>query len=151
MSLFKFPPLFFFSEAESSDPRSTHPPDPSPPSGQLSPQSLGSTNADSGTEYLSDSTTDSLDVTMSLCGRGDISQISKGKERDRHARHFCWLLSFCFCCIVLCSSTHSEILLVHTPALNNRILNIKCILFGCDFVVSCSILFSAKTKKAALS
>ncbi len=66
-----------FSETESSDLRSTHGPDPSPPSGQLS---LGSTNADSGTEYLSDSTTDTLDVTMSLCGRGDISQISKGKE-----------------------------------------------------------------------
>ncbi|KAL1273397.1 hypothetical protein QQF64_029259 [Cirrhinus molitorella] len=65
------------SEAESSS--STHQPDPSPPSGQLSPQSLGSANADSGTEYLSDSTTDTLDVTMSLCGRGDISQISKEK------------------------------------------------------------------------
>uniref|UniRef100_A0A673M3Z8 phosphatidate phosphatase n=1 Tax=Sinocyclocheilus rhinocerous TaxID=307959 RepID=A0A673M3Z8_9TELE len=64
------------SETESSDLRSTHGPDPSPPSGQLSPQSLGSTNADSGTEYLSDSTTDTLDVTMSLCGRGDISQIT---------------------------------------------------------------------------
>ncbi|TRY58610.1 hypothetical protein DNTS_007610 [Danionella cerebrum] len=45
----------------------------------LDPESLGSINADSGTEYLSDSTTDSLDVTMSLCGRGDISQISKEK------------------------------------------------------------------------
>ncbi|XP_016424420.1 phosphatidate phosphatase LPIN2-like [Sinocyclocheilus rhinocerous] len=62
----------------------TESPDPSPPSGQLSSQSLGSANADSGTEYLSDSTTDTLDVTMSLCGRGDISQISKA------------LWSFCF-------------------------------------------------------
>lgn len=51
------------------------PPEPSPPS----PQSLNSGNVDSGTEYLSDSTTDALDVTMSLCGRGDISQISKDK------------------------------------------------------------------------
>lgn len=67
------------SEAESSDLRSSHGPDPSPPSGQMSPQSQGSANADSGTEYLSDSTSDSLDVTMSLCGRGDISQISKEK------------------------------------------------------------------------
>uniref|UniRef100_A0A672KSP2 phosphatidate phosphatase n=1 Tax=Sinocyclocheilus grahami TaxID=75366 RepID=A0A672KSP2_SINGR len=67
------------SETESSDLRSAHGPDASPPSGQLSPQSLGSANADSGTEYLSDSTTDTLDVTMSLCGRGDISQISKEK------------------------------------------------------------------------
>ncbi|KAK9973098.1 hypothetical protein ABG768_023845 [Culter alburnus] len=75
------------SEAESSDPRSTHPPDPSPPSGQLSPQSLGSTNADSGTEYLSDSTTDSLDVTMSLCGRGDISQISKEKFTEHLVKY----------------------------------------------------------------
>uniref|UniRef100_A0A8B9LIH7 phosphatidate phosphatase n=1 Tax=Astyanax mexicanus TaxID=7994 RepID=A0A8B9LIH7_ASTMX len=40
----------------------------SPQSGQQSPQFLGSGNVDSGTEYLSDSTTDSLDVTMSLCG-----------------------------------------------------------------------------------
>ncbi|KAI7808011.1 zgc:123305 [Triplophysa rosa] len=68
------------SELESSccsdlDLRSSQPPEPSPPS----PQSLNSANADSGTEYLSDSTTDTLDVTMSLCGRGDISQISKEK------------------------------------------------------------------------
>ncbi|KAK7154749.1 hypothetical protein R3I93_009640 [Phoxinus phoxinus] len=75
------------SEAESSDPRSSHPPDPSPPSGQLSPQSLGSTNADSGTEYLSDSTTDTLDVTMSLCGRGDISQISKEKFTEHLVKY----------------------------------------------------------------
>lgn len=75
------------SEAESSDLRSTHPPDPSPPSGQLSPQSLGSTNADSGTEYLSDSTTDALDVTMSLCGRGDISQISKEKFTEHLVKY----------------------------------------------------------------
>ncbi|XP_059416985.1 phosphatidate phosphatase LPIN2-like [Carassius carassius] len=67
------------SETESSDLVSTQGPYPCPPSGQMSPQSLPSANADSGTEYLSDSTTDSLDVTMSLCGRGDISQISKEK------------------------------------------------------------------------
>ncbi|CAM4619869.1 unnamed protein product [Leuciscus chuanchicus] len=71
------------SEAESS----SHPSDPSPPSGQLSPQSLGSTNADSGTEYLSDSTTDTLDVTMSLCGRGDISQISKEKFTEHLVKY----------------------------------------------------------------
>uniref|UniRef100_A0A672KPF5 phosphatidate phosphatase n=1 Tax=Sinocyclocheilus grahami TaxID=75366 RepID=A0A672KPF5_SINGR len=71
--------LYFPKRLESSDLRSAHGPDASPPSGQLSPQSLGSANADSGTEYLSDSTTDTLDVTMSLCGRGDISQISKEK------------------------------------------------------------------------
>uniref|UniRef100_A0A673M172 phosphatidate phosphatase n=1 Tax=Sinocyclocheilus rhinocerous TaxID=307959 RepID=A0A673M172_9TELE len=75
------------SETESSDLRSTHGPDPSPPSGQLSPQSLGSTNADSGTEYLSDSTTDTLDVTMSLCGRGDISQISKEKFMEHLVKY----------------------------------------------------------------
>uniref|UniRef100_A0A8C2F584 phosphatidate phosphatase n=1 Tax=Cyprinus carpio TaxID=7962 RepID=A0A8C2F584_CYPCA len=62
-------------------------PDPSPPSGQPSPQSLGSANADSGTEYLSDSTTDSLDVTMSLCGRGDISQISKEKFMEHLVKY----------------------------------------------------------------
>uniref|UniRef100_A0A8C1KVD3 phosphatidate phosphatase n=1 Tax=Cyprinus carpio TaxID=7962 RepID=A0A8C1KVD3_CYPCA len=67
------------SETESSD--------PSPPSGQPSPQSLGSANADSGTEYLSDSTTDSLDVTMSLCGRGDISQISKEKFMEHLVKY----------------------------------------------------------------
>lgn len=71
--------LYTFSELESVgrsdlDLRSSQPPEPSPPS----PQSLNSASVDSGTEYLSDSTTDTLDVTMSLCGRGDISQISKG-------------------------------------------------------------------------
>uniref|UniRef100_A0A8C1NEP9 phosphatidate phosphatase n=1 Tax=Cyprinus carpio TaxID=7962 RepID=A0A8C1NEP9_CYPCA len=54
---------------------------------ELSPQSLGSANADSGTEYLSDSTTDSLDVTMSLCGRGDISQISKEKFMEHLVKY----------------------------------------------------------------
>uniref|UniRef100_A0A9J7XMV0 phosphatidate phosphatase n=1 Tax=Cyprinus carpio carpio TaxID=630221 RepID=A0A9J7XMV0_CYPCA len=54
---------------------------------RLSPQSLGSANADSGTEYLSDSTTDSLDVTMSLCGRGDISQISKEKFMEHLVKY----------------------------------------------------------------
>ncbi|XP_016123622.1 phosphatidate phosphatase LPIN2-like [Sinocyclocheilus grahami] len=65
----------------------TESPDPSPPSGQLSSQSLGSANADSGTEYLSDSTTDTLDVTMSLCGRGDISQISKEKFMEHLVKY----------------------------------------------------------------
>uniref|UniRef100_A0AAR2JUA6 phosphatidate phosphatase n=1 Tax=Pygocentrus nattereri TaxID=42514 RepID=A0AAR2JUA6_PYGNA len=45
-----------------------------------SPQSLGSGNVDSGTDYLSDATTDSLDVTMSLCGtEGHSRQINKEK------------------------------------------------------------------------
>ncbi|CAL8340786.1 unnamed protein product [Merluccius merluccius] len=54
-------------------------------SGTQSPQSLGSGSVgsgavDSGTEYLSDSTADHMDVSMSLCGRvGDISQ-EKFKE-----------------------------------------------------------------------
>uniref|UniRef100_A0A673NJ97 phosphatidate phosphatase n=1 Tax=Sinocyclocheilus rhinocerous TaxID=307959 RepID=A0A673NJ97_9TELE len=74
----------------------TESPDPSPPSGQLSSQSLGSANADSGTEYLSDSTTDTLDVTMSLCGRGDISQISKGKHCVLTNKSQPSLWSFCF-------------------------------------------------------
>lgn len=35
---------------------------------------------DSGTEYLSDSTSYNMDVSMSLCGQeGDTSQITKGK------------------------------------------------------------------------
>uniref|UniRef100_A0AAR2M1X5 phosphatidate phosphatase n=1 Tax=Pygocentrus nattereri TaxID=42514 RepID=A0AAR2M1X5_PYGNA len=52
----------------------------SPQSGQQSPQSLGSGNVDSGTDYLSDATTDSLDVTMSLCGtEGHSRQINKEK------------------------------------------------------------------------
>ncbi|XP_041720198.1 zgc:123305 isoform X1 [Coregonus clupeaformis] len=47
-------------------------------SGNQSPQSVGSGAMDSGTEYLSDSTTDHLDVSMSLCGRtGHTSQINK--------------------------------------------------------------------------
>uniref|UniRef100_A0AAY4ES76 phosphatidate phosphatase n=1 Tax=Denticeps clupeoides TaxID=299321 RepID=A0AAY4ES76_9TELE len=40
-----------------------------PQSGNQSPQSVGSGNLDSGTDYMSDSTIDSLDVTMSLCGK----------------------------------------------------------------------------------
>uniref|UniRef100_A0AAR2J0I8 phosphatidate phosphatase n=1 Tax=Pygocentrus nattereri TaxID=42514 RepID=A0AAR2J0I8_PYGNA len=59
---------------------SVHPPRVSPQSGQQSPQSLGSGNVDSGTDYLSDATTDSLDVTMSLCGtEGHSRQINKEK------------------------------------------------------------------------
>uniref|UniRef100_A0A9J7Y9Y5 phosphatidate phosphatase n=1 Tax=Cyprinus carpio carpio TaxID=630221 RepID=A0A9J7Y9Y5_CYPCA len=54
---------------------------------ELIQHSLGSANADSGTEYLSDSTTDSLDVTMSLCGRGDISQISKEKFMEHLVKY----------------------------------------------------------------
>uniref|UniRef100_A0A3P8UZY9 phosphatidate phosphatase n=1 Tax=Cynoglossus semilaevis TaxID=244447 RepID=A0A3P8UZY9_CYNSE len=47
-----------------------------------SPHSLGSVALDSGTEYLSDSTSTSysMDVSMSLCGmEGDTSQITKEK------------------------------------------------------------------------
>uniref|UniRef100_A0A674E8Z7 phosphatidate phosphatase n=1 Tax=Salmo trutta TaxID=8032 RepID=A0A674E8Z7_SALTR len=44
-------------------------------SGNQSRQSVGSGAMDSGTEYLSDSTTDHMDVSMSLCGR--TSQINK--------------------------------------------------------------------------
>uniref|UniRef100_A0AAY4ETL2 phosphatidate phosphatase n=1 Tax=Denticeps clupeoides TaxID=299321 RepID=A0AAY4ETL2_9TELE len=51
-----------------------------PQSGNQSPQSVGSGNLDSGTDYMSDSTIDSLDVTMSLCGKvGSTSQINKEK------------------------------------------------------------------------
>ncbi|XP_062401573.1 zgc:123305 isoform X1 [Sardina pilchardus] len=49
-------------------------------SGNQSPQSVGSANMDSGTEYLSDAPTDTLDVTMSLCGRaGGTTQINTEK------------------------------------------------------------------------
>ncbi|XP_070758044.1 phosphatidate phosphatase LPIN2 [Enoplosus armatus] len=49
-------------------------------SGSQSPQSVGSGAMDSGTEYLSDSTSDNMDVSMSLCGQvGDTSQITKEK------------------------------------------------------------------------
>ncbi|XP_062853452.1 zgc:123305 [Trichomycterus rosablanca] len=58
----------------------TIPPMPSPQSGRLSPRSLSTGNMDSGTEYLSDSTSDSLDVTMSLCGTdSQTRQINKEK------------------------------------------------------------------------
>uniref|UniRef100_A0A8B9LKS2 phosphatidate phosphatase n=1 Tax=Astyanax mexicanus TaxID=7994 RepID=A0A8B9LKS2_ASTMX len=58
----------YFPKSESRPGADLHTPRVSPQSGQQSPQFLGSGNVDSGTEYLSDSTTDSLDVTMSLCG-----------------------------------------------------------------------------------
>ncbi|XP_075952332.1 phosphatidate phosphatase LPIN2 isoform X3 [Anarhichas minor] len=49
-------------------------------SGSLSPQSVGSGAMDSGTEYLSDSTSYNMDISMSLCGQeGDTSHITKEK------------------------------------------------------------------------
>uniref|UniRef100_A0A7N8XDB6 phosphatidate phosphatase n=1 Tax=Mastacembelus armatus TaxID=205130 RepID=A0A7N8XDB6_9TELE len=49
-------------------------------SGSQSPQSVGSGAMDSGTEYLSDSTSYNMDVSMSLCGQeGNTSQITKEK------------------------------------------------------------------------
>uniref|UniRef100_A0A8C5GP25 phosphatidate phosphatase n=1 Tax=Gouania willdenowi TaxID=441366 RepID=A0A8C5GP25_GOUWI len=45
-----------------------------------SPQSVGSGAMDSGTEYLSDSASYNMDISMSLCGKeGDTSQITKEK------------------------------------------------------------------------
>ncbi|XP_053172558.1 phosphatidate phosphatase LPIN2-like [Scomber japonicus] len=52
-------------------------------SGSQSPQSVGSGAMDSGTEYLSDSTSYNMDVSMSLCGQeGDTSQITKEKFKE---------------------------------------------------------------------
>lgn len=49
-------------------------------SGSQSPQSVGSGAMDSGTEYLSDSASYQMDVSMSLCGQeGDTSHITKEK------------------------------------------------------------------------
>ncbi|CAN9512388.1 unnamed protein product [Ophioblennius macclurei] len=49
-------------------------------SGSQSPQSVGSGAMDSGTEYLSDSTSYNMEVSMSLCGlESDTSQITKEK------------------------------------------------------------------------
>uniref|UniRef100_A0AAQ4RL55 phosphatidate phosphatase n=1 Tax=Gasterosteus aculeatus aculeatus TaxID=481459 RepID=A0AAQ4RL55_GASAC len=49
-------------------------------SGSQSPQSVGTGAMDSGTEYLSDSTSYNMDISMSLCGQeGDTSQITKEK------------------------------------------------------------------------
>uniref|UniRef100_A0A8C7UTX1 phosphatidate phosphatase n=1 Tax=Oncorhynchus mykiss TaxID=8022 RepID=A0A8C7UTX1_ONCMY len=53
-------------------------------SGNQSPQSVGSGAMDSGTEYLSDSTSDHMDVSMSLCGRtGHTSHINKDKFMEQ--------------------------------------------------------------------
>ncbi|KAB5584128.1 hypothetical protein PHYPO_G00103860 [Pangasianodon hypophthalmus] len=60
------------------------PPIHSPQSGQQSPQSLSTANVDSGTEYLSDSTTDTLDVTMSLCGTEGYSRQIKKEKFEEH-------------------------------------------------------------------
>ncbi|KAM9409204.1 LOW QUALITY PROTEIN: phosphatidate phosphatase LPIN2 [Pholidichthys leucotaenia] len=49
-------------------------------SGSQSPQSVGSGAMDSGTEYLSDSTSYNMDISMSLCGQeGGTNQITKEK------------------------------------------------------------------------
>ncbi|XP_051569102.1 phosphatidate phosphatase LPIN3-like [Myxocyprinus asiaticus] len=77
--------LYFPKSEAESELCSNHPPNLSPPLDQ--PLSLGSRNRDSGTEYLSDSTTDTLDVTMALCGRGDISQISKEKFTEQLVKY----------------------------------------------------------------
>ncbi|KAF7711600.1 zgc:123305 [Silurus meridionalis] len=55
-----------------------------PQSGQQSPQALSNTNVDSGTEYLSDSTSDTLDVTMSLCGTERYSREIKKEKFEEH-------------------------------------------------------------------
>ncbi|XP_068172028.1 zgc:123305 isoform X2 [Antennarius striatus] len=65
------------SEAEGA---SQHRADQGSFSGSQSPQSVGSGTMDSGTEYLSDSTSCNMDVSMSLCGQeGDTRQITKEK------------------------------------------------------------------------
>ncbi|XP_041811797.1 zgc:123305 isoform X2 [Chelmon rostratus] len=65
------------SEAEGASPQG---PEQGSRSGSQSPQSVGSGAMDSGTEYLSDSTSYNMDVSMSLCGQeGDTSQITKEK------------------------------------------------------------------------
>ncbi|XP_024125419.1 phosphatidate phosphatase LPIN2 isoform X1 [Oryzias melastigma] len=57
--------------------------EPSSCSGSQTPQSVGSGAMDSGTEYLSDSASYTMDVSMSLCGRvGDTSQITKEKFKE---------------------------------------------------------------------
>ncbi|KAK3574854.1 hypothetical protein QTP86_018320 [Hemibagrus guttatus] len=62
----------------------TVPPIQSPQLGQQPPQSLSTANVDSGTEYLSDSTTDTLDVTMSLCGTEGYNRKIKKEKFEEH-------------------------------------------------------------------
>ncbi|KAM9859853.1 phosphatidate phosphatase LPIN2 [Aulostomus maculatus] len=67
------------SETEGASPHGTE-----QGSGSQSPQSVGSGAMDSGTEYLSDSTSYITEVSMSLCGReGDTSQITKEKFMEQ--------------------------------------------------------------------
>nr|XP_046240281.1 phosphatidate phosphatase LPIN2-like isoform X2 [Scatophagus argus] len=69
----------YFPKSETEG-MSQHGPEQGSCSGSQSPQSVGSGAMDSGTEYLSDSTSYNMDVSMSLCGReGDTSQITKEK------------------------------------------------------------------------
>nr|XP_020448732.1 phosphatidate phosphatase LPIN2-like isoform X2 [Monopterus albus] len=52
-------------------------------SGSQSPQSVGSGAMDSGTEYLSDSASYNVDISMSLCGQeGDTSQITQKRFKE---------------------------------------------------------------------
>ncbi|XP_076870426.1 phosphatidate phosphatase LPIN3 isoform X2 [Brachyhypopomus gauderio] len=61
---------------------------PSPQSDQQSPPPLSTGNVDSGMEYLSDSTTDTLDVSMSLCGTKDhTKQINKEKFMEHIVKY----------------------------------------------------------------
>ncbi|XP_026853416.2 phosphatidate phosphatase LPIN2 isoform X1 [Electrophorus electricus] len=60
----------------------------SPQSSQMSPQPLSTGNVDSGTEYLSDSTTDTLDISLSLCGTKDHTrQINKEKFMEHIVKY----------------------------------------------------------------
>lgn len=74
--------LYFFvracSEIEGASPQGA---EQGSGSGSQSPQSVGSGAMDSGTEYLSDSASYNMDVSMSLCGQeGDTRQITKGRH-----------------------------------------------------------------------
>ncbi|XP_047669578.1 zgc:123305 isoform X5 [Tachysurus fulvidraco] len=53
-------------------------------SGQQSPQTVSTANVDSGTEYLSDSTTDNLEVSLSLCGTEGYSRKIKKEKFEEH-------------------------------------------------------------------
>uniref|UniRef100_A0A4W4HJW2 phosphatidate phosphatase n=1 Tax=Electrophorus electricus TaxID=8005 RepID=A0A4W4HJW2_ELEEL len=58
------------------------------PRSQMSPQPLSTGNVDSGTEYLSDSTTDTLDISLSLCGTKDHTrQINKEKFMEHIVKY----------------------------------------------------------------
>uniref|UniRef100_A0A3Q1JNU2 phosphatidate phosphatase n=1 Tax=Anabas testudineus TaxID=64144 RepID=A0A3Q1JNU2_ANATE len=129
-------------------------------SGSQSPQSVGSGAMDSGTEYLSDSTSYNMDVSMSLCGQeGDTSQITK----EKFMKHIVTYQEFAKNPgiiedpnLVICINSNYYNWAVAAPVVLSMTAfqkNLPKVLFVCLFlnkIIVMSVWFYAKRKKTTL-